>query len=104
VAYLKSHEHRAQLARITMIRLTSLLSAAKYQQWVDMGEPAEERCQPTPTEGRSCVSTEQRENLEAFLRQAAFPGGSDVTDQRRRLRELTAAGGVERGDEGGSRG
>jgi len=34
------------------------------------------------------VSTEQRENLEAILRQSAFPAGSDVTEQRRLLREL----------------
>jgi len=38
------------------------------------------------------VSTEQqRENLEALLRQAAFPVDSDVSEQRRRIRELTSA-------------
>jgi epsilon-lactone hydrolase len=37
------------------------------------------------------VSTEQRENLEAVLRQSAFPAGSDVNEQRRLLRELTSA-------------
>jgi epsilon-lactone hydrolase len=37
------------------------------------------------------VSTEQRENLEAVLRQSAFPVGSDVTEQRRLLRELLSA-------------
>jgi monoterpene epsilon-lactone hydrolase len=37
------------------------------------------------------VSTEQRENLDAVLRQAAFPVGSDVSDQRRLLRELISA-------------
>jgi monoterpene epsilon-lactone hydrolase len=37
------------------------------------------------------VSTEQRENLEAVLRQSAFPAGSDVSEQRRLLRELTSA-------------
>jgi monoterpene epsilon-lactone hydrolase len=46
---------------------------------------------PAPTEGRSSVSTEQRENLEAVLRQSAFPVGSDVNEQRRALRELTSA-------------
>src|SRR5262245_3549203 len=46
---------------------------------------------PTPTEGRSSVSTEQRENLEALLRQAAFPVGSDVSELRQRTRELTSA-------------
>jgi monoterpene epsilon-lactone hydrolase len=37
------------------------------------------------------VSTEQRENLDAILRQAAFPPGSDVNEQRRQLRELISA-------------
>jgi acetyl esterase/lipase len=37
------------------------------------------------------VSTEQRENLEAVLRQSAFPAGIDVSEQRRLLRELTSA-------------
>jgi epsilon-lactone hydrolase len=37
------------------------------------------------------VSTEQRENLEAVLRQSAFPVGSDVSEQRRLLRELSSA-------------
>ena len=34
------------------------------------------------------MSTEQRENLDAILRQSAFPAGSDVNEQRRQLREL----------------
>jgi epsilon-lactone hydrolase len=37
------------------------------------------------------VSTQQRENLEAILRQSAFPADSDVDEQRRLLRELTSA-------------
>jgi len=37
------------------------------------------------------VSTEQRENLEAILRQSAFPADSDVSEQRRLLRELLSA-------------
>jgi acetyl esterase/lipase len=37
------------------------------------------------------VSIEQRENLEAILRQSAFPAGTDVIEQRRLLRELTSA-------------
>jgi hypothetical protein len=37
------------------------------------------------------VSTEQRENLEAVLRQSAFPAGIDVSEQRRLLREVTSA-------------
>ena len=37
------------------------------------------------------MSTEQQENLDAILRQSAFPVGSDVNDQRRLLRELLSA-------------
>jgi epsilon-lactone hydrolase len=37
------------------------------------------------------VSTEQRENLDAILRQSAFPPDSDVNEQRRLLRELLSA-------------
>jgi acetyl esterase/lipase len=37
------------------------------------------------------VSTEQRENLDAILRQSAFPVGIDVSEQRRLLRELTSS-------------
>jgi epsilon-lactone hydrolase len=37
------------------------------------------------------VSAEQRENLEAILRQSAFPADSDVNEQRRLLRELTSS-------------
>ncbi|MDX6418185.1 MAG: epsilon-lactone hydrolase [Trebonia sp.] len=37
------------------------------------------------------MSTEQRENLEAVLRQSAFPADIDVNEQRRLLRELTSA-------------
>jgi epsilon-lactone hydrolase len=37
------------------------------------------------------VSSEQAENLDAILRQSAFPAGSDVSEQRRLLRELTSA-------------
>ena len=56
-----------------------------------MGEPAWGAAGLIPTEGRSSVSTEQRENLEAILRQSAFPAGSDVDEQRRQLRELISA-------------
>src|SRR5256714_5790463 len=44
-----------------------------------------------PTEGRSCVSAEQREILDAILRQSAFPVDSDVDEQRRLLHELLSA-------------
>src|SRR3954452_13201042 len=37
------------------------------------------------------MSNEQRETLEAVLRQAAFPVDSDVDEQRRLLRELLSA-------------
>ena len=37
------------------------------------------------------MSTEQRENLDAILRQSAFPVDSDVNEQRRLLRELLSA-------------
>jgi acetyl esterase/lipase len=37
------------------------------------------------------MSTEQRENLDAMLRQSAFPADSDVSEQRRALRELLSA-------------
>src|SRR6202049_4434821 len=42
------------------------------------------------TEWRSSVNTEQREKLEAVLRQSAFPVGSDVNEQRRLLRDAIA--------------
>ena len=37
------------------------------------------------------MSTEQQENLDAILRQSAFPVGSGVDEQRRLLRELLSA-------------
>jgi epsilon-lactone hydrolase len=37
------------------------------------------------------VNTDQRENLDAVLRQSAFPVGSDVNEQRRLLRDLISA-------------
>jgi monoterpene epsilon-lactone hydrolase len=37
------------------------------------------------------VSTEQRETLDAILRQSAFPADSDVIEQRRQLGELLSA-------------
>src|SRR6202041_2950295 len=40
---------------------------------------------------RSSVSTEQRQTLDAILRQSAFPADSDVNEQRRQLRELLSA-------------
>jgi monoterpene epsilon-lactone hydrolase len=46
---------------------------------------------PAFPEGRSFVSAEQREALDAILRQAAFPFDADVSEQRRFLRELASA-------------
>ena len=37
------------------------------------------------------MSAKQRENLGAVLRRSAFPVDSDVSEQRRLLRELTSA-------------
>ena len=37
------------------------------------------------------MSTQQRENLEAILRQSAFPVDIDLNEQRRLLRELISA-------------
>ena len=56
-----------------------------------MGEPAWGAARRIPTEGRSSVSAEQRENLDAILRQSAFPADSDVEEQRRLLKELLSA-------------
>src|SRR5246500_5258694 len=44
-----------------------------------------------PNERRTSMSTEQRQNLDAILRQSAFPADSDVSELRRLLRELAAA-------------
>src|SRR6266566_28765 len=56
-----------------------------------MGEPAWGAARRIPAERRSSVSAEQRETLDAILRQSAFPAGSDVGEQRRLLAELTSA-------------
>ena len=37
------------------------------------------------------MSTEQRENLDAILRQDAFPFDSDVSEQRRLLAQFASA-------------
>src|SRR5882757_4549166 len=44
-----------------------------------------------PTEGASSVSAEQRQTLDAILRQSAFPADSGVDEQRRLLRALLSA-------------
>jgi hypothetical protein len=63
----------------------------KIQKRIDMGETAWGAARRNRTEGRSSVSTEQRENLGAILGQSALPVGSDVSEQRRLLRELISA-------------
>jgi hypothetical protein len=63
----------------------------KIRKRSDMGETAWGAARRNRTEGRCCVSTEQRGNLEAILGQSALPVGSDVSEQRRLLRELAAA-------------
>ena len=63
----------------------------KFQKRIDMGETAWGAARRNRTEGRSSVSTEQRENLDAILGQSALPVGSDVSEQRRLLRELISA-------------
>src|SRR5690242_9596726 len=56
-----------------------------------MGESAWGAARRIPPEGRSSVSTEQRENLDAILRQSPFPFDSDVSEQRQRLAEFASA-------------
>src|SRR6476619_5366345 len=56
-----------------------------------MGETAWSAATRIPIEGGSSVSAEQRENLDAILRQSAFPADIDVNEQRRLLRELISA-------------
>src|SRR5690349_11868162 len=56
-----------------------------------MGETAWSAATGIPIEGKSSVSAEQRETLDAILRQSAFPADSDVNEQRRLLRELLSA-------------
>src|SRR6516225_700029 len=65
-------------------------SRQEFQQRIDMGEPARGAAGRIRAEGRSSVSTEQRENLDATLRQNAFPFDSDVSEQRRLLKELAS--------------
>ena len=49
------------------------------------------------------MSTEQRENLDAILRQSAFPFDSDVNEQRRQLRPQATASVVVGGPVGADR-
>jgi epsilon-lactone hydrolase len=75
----------APVARITRIRrrLLTCLAASLV-----VARPRRGKFQP---EGRSSVSTEQAENLDAILRQSPFPFDSDVSEQRRLLREFASA-------------
>jgi monoterpene epsilon-lactone hydrolase len=56
-------------------------------QRIDTGE----RCQTNHTERRSSVSIEQRETLDAILRQSAFAVDSTVDEQRQQLRNLVSS-------------
>src|SRR5450631_1544371 len=56
-----------------------------------MGERASSAAKPTQPKGRSSVSTEQQETLDAILRQSAFPVDSDVNEQRELLRQAISA-------------
>jgi hypothetical protein len=67
------------------------LPAGTLHRRMDRGEPAPGRCRANSTRRETSVSTEQRENLDAILRQSAFPFDSDVNEQRRLLRELASA-------------
>src|SRR5690349_17977621 len=56
-----------------------------------MGGPAWGAARRIPTDGRSSVSTEQKENLDAILRQSAFPADMGVSELRRLLAEQASA-------------
>src|SRR5690349_2937844 len=56
-----------------------------------MGGPVWGAAGRIPAEGRSWVSIEQRENLDAILRQSTFPFEADVSEQRQLLAELSSA-------------
>src|SRR5690348_2321377 len=63
----------------------------QLKQWAGWAGPPGGAAQRVPIGGRSAVSTEQRENLDAILRQSAFPFDSDVSEQRRLLAEFASA-------------
>src|SRR6478609_9201720 len=67
------------------------LPAGNFSSGLTWASPPWGAAKPAPTEGRSSVSSEQRENLEAILRRSAFPVDIDVNEQRQLLRELTSA-------------
>ena len=48
-------------------------------------------CRANSNRREISVSTEQRENLEAILRQGTFPAVADVNEQRRQLKALLSA-------------
>jgi epsilon-lactone hydrolase len=56
-----------------------------------MGKRAWGTAEPTQPKGAPPVSTEQREMIDAILRQSAFPVDSDVNEQRRLLAEAISA-------------
>src|SRR2546430_2983203 len=80
-------------------RSTRRTPAASTSSWSDSPLASDDRHAKTrrprgqtkSTVGRSSMRTDQREDLEAILRQSDFPVGSDVNEQRRLLRELLSA-------------
>ena len=56
-----------------------------------MGEPAWERCQANPNRREILREHRAGENLDAILRQSAFPADIDLSEQRRQIRELISA-------------
>src|ERR1700753_2992408 len=69
-------------ARITVIRGCLLTRMAQNLAATRLSKPEEKR---------SSVSTEQQENLDAILRQSAFPPDITISEQRRLLKELISA-------------
>jgi epsilon-lactone hydrolase len=62
-----------------------------FQQPIDTGKRASNAAQGHLTKRRFPMSIEQRETLDAILRQAAIPADADVNEQRRLLGELLSA-------------
>src|SRR5690348_8497746 len=87
----------ASAARITRVRsrgltcpAASLAAGRPAADGQGRARPAAPPHRPRP-KGAPPMSAEQKENLDAILRQGACPAGSDVSEQRRQLRELTSA-------------
>ena len=66
------------------------LPAGNFSSGLTSASPPGCVAQPTPTEGRSSVSTKQRENLEAVLRLSAFPSAAMSASSGGTTREPSA--------------